>query len=116
MQDKEMKIQILADKLNTILPLIDAYINNLNEEEFELLIESREALADKISRNNNALPVIFACGGYYDDTEDRLKIRTLNCLIDLIEIREEYKEEKIKIQKEQENKAEVLKLFGIMGM
>ena len=113
---KEEKVKILAEKLNNILPLLDAFMNSLNEEDFELLKESKEVLQDKISINNGALVLINACGGDYDDTEDRMKIKTIDCLIDLLKARKEYKEKLIEKQKENENKQEVLKLFGLMGM
>lgn len=116
MKDKETKVQILADKLDNTLMLIDSFMNSLNEEDFELLKEAKESLEEKISINNSALPLILACGGNYDNTEDRMKIKTLDCLIELIKARKEYKEEKIKALEEQKNKQEVLKLFGAMGM
>ena len=34
MEDKKEKAQILADKLNNILPLIDGFMNSLNDEDF----------------------------------------------------------------------------------
>ena len=116
MEDKKVKAQILADKLNNILPLIDGFMNNLSEEEFELLEESRQALKEKININTSAMPLIMACGGNYDDTEDRMKIKTLDCLIDLVKTRKEFKEEVIKAQKEQENMRKVLNLFRMMGI
>lgn len=116
MKDKKEKAQILADKLNNILPLIDGFMNSLNEEDYELLEESRQALEERINVNISAMALIIACGGNYDDTEDRMKIKTLDCLIDLIKARKEYKEEKIKAQEKQKNMQEVLNIFGMMGM
>lgn len=116
MENKKEKVQILADKLNGILPLIDSFMDSLNDEDFELLKESKEALEEKININNGAMALIYACGGNYDDTEDRMKIKTLDCLIELIKSRKEYKEEKIKMMETQKNQQEVLKLFGLMGM
>ena len=46
MENKEEKAQILADKLNNILPLIDGFMNSLDDEDFELLEESKKALAE----------------------------------------------------------------------
>lgn len=116
MENKKEKVQILADKLNGILPLIDSFMDSLNDEDFELLKESKEALEEKININNGAMALIYACGGNYDDTEDRMKIKTLNCLIELIKSRKKYKEEKIKMLETQKNQQEVLKLFGLMGI
>lgn len=116
MEDKKVKAQILADKLNSVLLLIDGFMNNLSEEEIELLEESRQALKERINTNTSAMPLIIACGGNYDETEDRMKIKTLECLINLIKVRKEFKEEAIKAQRKQENMREVLNLFGMMGM
>ena len=116
MEDKKEKAQILADKLYGILPLIDSFMNSLNDEDFELLKESKQALEDRISKNNGAMALIYACGGTYDDTEDYMKIKTLDCLIDLLKARKEYREEKIRTEKENKNKQEVLKLFNLMGI
>ena len=116
MENKKEKVQILADKLNNILPLLDSFMESLNDEDFELLEESRQALEDKINRNNGAMALIYACGGTYDDTEDYMKIKTLDCLIDLLKTRKEYKEKKIKMMETQKKQQDVLKLFGLMGM
>ena len=116
MSNRKEKIQILADKLNNVIPLLDGFMNTLDDEEFDLLEETRDVLSEKINRNNGAMAIIVACGGNYDDTEDRLKIKTLDCIIELLKVRKEYKEEMIEKQKENENKKEVLKLFGMMGM
>lgn len=116
MKDKKEKAQILADKLENTLFLLDSFMNSLGEEEFELLEESKQALKERISINASAMPLISACGGYYNDIEDRMKIKTLDCLIDLVKVRKEYKEKKIKEIEKQENMKEVLNLFGMMGM
>ncbi len=115
MLNKEEKVKILAEKLNNILPLLDGFMNSLNEEDFELLEESKEVLQEKININNSALVLINACGGDYDDTEDRMKVKTLDCLIDLLKVRKEYKEEKMKQEKTNKNKQEILELFRFMG-
>lgn len=116
MLNKKEKAQILADKLNNILPLIDGFMNSLDDEDFELLEESKQALKQRININTSAMPLIMACSGNYDDTEDRMKIKTLDCLIDLIKTRKQFREEKIKAQNKQQNMQEVLNLFGIIGM
>ena len=110
------KAQTLADKLNLILPIIDEFMNNLTEEDFELLEESRQVLKEKINTNNSALALIMACGGNYDDTEDFMKVKTLDCLIELLKVRKEFEEKMIEKRMEQENMQEVLNLFGITGM
>lgn len=116
MENKKEKVQVLADKLETILPLIDNFMEGMSEEDFQLLEESRDSLKDKISTNNSALALIYACGGIYDDTEDYMKIKTLDCLIDLLKVRHEYREKKLELIEKQQKQQEVLNLFGLMGM
>lgn len=115
-EDKKIKIQILADRLTPLLQLVDGFMESLTDEDYELLKETKDCLQDKINYGNSASVVIMALGGNYNDTEDRMKIKTLDCLIDLIKARKEYKEEKIKAQEKQKNMQEVLNIFGMMGM
>ena len=115
-EDKKTKIQILADKLTPILQLADGFIESLTDEDYELLKETRACLQNKINYGNSASVVIMALGGNYDDTEDRMKIKTLDCLIDLLNSRKEYKEALLKQQEEQKNRQEAIAIFRTMGM
>lgn len=115
-EDRKMKIQILADKLMTILPLIDGFMEEMSDEDFNLLEEAKEKLQDKINYGNSALVVITALGGNYDDTEDIMKINTLNCLVELLRARKEYREAILEKAKEQKNRQEAIKLFKAMGI
>lgn len=116
MEDKKTKIQILADKLTPILQLADGFIESLTDEDYELLKETRACLQDKINYGNSASVVIMALGGNYNDTEDRMKIKTLDCLIDLLNSRKEYKEALLKQQEEQKNRQEAINVFRAMRM
>ena len=40
-EDKKAKIQILADKLMSLLPLVDSFMGSLTDEDYELLKETR---------------------------------------------------------------------------
>lgn len=111
---KKEKAQILADRLTTLLPLIDGFMNELDDEDFGLLEESKKALKDKININNSAMPLIMACGGNYDDTEDTMKLKTLEYLIELIKVRKEFKEIMLKKEQENQNRQDVLRLFGLI--
>lgn len=93
-EDKNAKIQILADKLMSLLPLVDEIMESMDEED----------------------AVIIALGGNYDDTEDRTKTKTLNGLIELIKVRKEYREEMLQKQEEQKNRQEAINIFKAMGM
>lgn len=115
-EDRKNKIQILADRIMSILPLIDGFMESMEDEDFELLEEVKESLQDKINYGNSASVVIMALGGNYDDTEDRMKIKTLDCLIDLLKSRKEYKKALVKQQEEQKNRQEAIDVFRAMGM
>lgn len=115
-EDKNVKIQILADRIMSLLPLVDGIMESMDEEDFELLEETRECLKDKINYGNSASVVIMALGGNYDDTEDRMKIKTLDSLIELIKARKEYRQELLKQQESQKNRQEAINIFKAMGM
>lgn len=46
-EEKKRKAMILADKLNNVLPLIDEFMNSLDDEEFELLEDAIELIKSK---------------------------------------------------------------------
>ena len=116
MEDKKIKIQILADRLTPLLQLVDGFMESLTDEDYELLKETRDCLQDKINYGNSASVAIMALGGNYDDTEDRMKIKTLDCLIDLLKSRKKYKKALLKQQEEQKNRQEAIDVFRAMGM
>ena len=97
------------------MQLVDDFMESLNDEDYELIKETRNYLQDKINHGNSASVVIMALGGNYDDTEDRMKIKTLDCLIDLLKSRKEYKEALLKQQEEQKNRQEAIDVFRAMG-
>ena len=115
-EDKKIKIQILADRLTPLLQLVDGFMESLTDEDYELLKETKDCLQDKINYGNSASVVIMALGGNYNDTEDRMKIKTLDCLIELIKTRKEYREELLEKQEKQKNKQEAIDMFKAMGM
>ena len=115
-ENKKIKIQILADRLTPLLQLVDGFMESLTDEDYELLKETKDCLQDKINYGNSASVVIMALGGNYDDTEDRMKIKTLDCLIDLLKSRKEYKKALVKQQEEQKNRQEAIDVFRAMGM
>lgn len=98
------------------MQLVDGFMEDLTDEDYELLKETRDCLQDKINYGNSASVVIMALGENYDDTEDRMKIKTLDCLIDLLKSRKECKEVLLKQQEDQKNKQEAIDVFRAMGM
>ena len=82
-------------------------------EDIEILIESKEALKEKISRNESAMALIFALGGDYDSSEDEMKIETLDCLIKIIRARNKYKNKVLEKQEEMKKRQETLRMLGL---
>jgi len=115
MEDKEEKVLEISTRLESLLPLIDMFAIEMNDK-MELLEEAKQSLSNGISFKTGAMPLIMAMGGQYDSTEDRLKLKTLECLIELIKIRNDYAEEVKKMQKSKKDNADMLKqLFGILN-
>lgn len=113
MEGKESKIAELSVRIESLLNLVDMFANEV-ENDIDLLEEAKKTLQSKISHNESALAVILALGGDYDSSEDRLKVKTLNCLIDLVKIRLEYKNARIKQEENKINRIRALNdLFGI---
>lgn len=105
-KEKEDRVKLIADTIDYLMKQIDLFVNQMTYEDVEILIECKDSLKEKISRNESAMALIFALGGNYDSSEDEMKIETLDCLIRIIKARNKYKnkilEEKEKIKKRQE--------------
>ena len=112
-KEKEKRVKLIADTIEYLMKQIDLFVNQMTYEDIKILIESKEALEEKISRNESAMALIFALGGNYDSSEDEMKIETLDCLIKIIKARNKYKnkilEEKEKMKKRQED----LRMMGL---
>ena len=112
MEDK-VKIQALADIIQSLLQQVDLFTATLNEKDFELLEKAKKELENHISKNMSALPIIMACGGNYDSMEDEMKLKTLDLLIELTKTRIEYREKLKEQQDNNKNKEDILKIFGL---
>lgn len=110
--DKKEKIQFIATQLQNLLPIIDMVAVEL-ENDIDLLDEAANKIKEKISHNEAALPIITALGGSYDSAEDKCKLKTLQCLIDFIKVRNEYKQTIEKQQMRRKANFDALKLFGL---
>lgn len=112
-KEKEKRVKLIAETIEYLMSQIDLFVNQMTYEDIEILVESKESLKEKISRNESAMALIFALGGNYDSSEDEMKMETLDCLIKIIKARNKYKnkmlEEKEKIKKRQE----ALKMLGL---
>ena len=112
-EEKEKRIKLIADTIDYLMNQIDLFVNQMTYEDIEILIESKEALKEKISRNESAMALIFALGGNYDSSEDEMKIETLDCLIRIIKARNKYKEKVLEQREQIKKKQEALKMLGL---
>lgn len=112
-EEKEKRIKLIADTIDYLMNQIDLFVNQMTYEDIEILIESKEALKEKISRNESAMVLIFALGGDYDSSEDEMKIETLDCLIKIIRARNKYKNKVLEKQEEMKKRQETLRMLGL---
>lgn len=112
-EEKEKRIKLIAETIEYLMKQIDLFVNQMTYEDIEILIESKEALKEKISRNESAMALIFALGGDYDSSEDEMKIETLDCLIKIIRARNKYKNKVLEKQEEMKKRQETLRMLGL---
>lgn len=112
-EEKEKRIKLIADTIDYLMNQIDLFVNQMTYEDIEILIESKEALKEKISRNESAMALIFALGGDYDSSEDEMKIETLDCLIKIIRARNKYKNKVLEKQEKMKKRQETLRILGL---
>lgn len=112
-EEKEKRIKLIAETIEYLMKQIDLFVNQMTYEDIEILIESKEALKEKISRNESAMALIFALGGDYDSSEDEMKIETLDCLIKIIRARNKYKNKVLEKQEEMKKRQETLRILGL---
>lgn len=115
-EEKKKKVQAIADILQSLLQQVDIFTQVLTKEDFEILEEARSELENKISYKQSAMPLLFAIGADPDTTEDEMKLKTINLLIELIKARIEYKEEMLKLQEKNQRNQETMNLFKNMGI
>ena len=115
-EEKKKKVQAIADILQNLLQQVDIFTQVLTKEDFEILEEARSELESKISYKQSAMPLLFAIGADPDTTEDEMKLKTINLLIELIKARIEYKEEMLKLQEKNQRNQETMNLFKNMGV
>lgn len=114
--DKKQKIQMLADQIQPLLMLVDSFAENLEQEDIELLKETKSTLLNHISMQEAAVTLTMAFGFAPDTTEEKFKAKTLDALIKLINIRKDYKATMIENAENQrkiaQNRAELMNIFG----
>ena len=112
--NKKSRVLDLTIKLESLMPLIDLFVQDMNDSDIELLNEVKDQLKEKISHNESGIILIHALGGDYDRTEDEIKLKTTECLLEMVQIR---KDGLKKIKEANENikkRREALAMFGIM--
>jgi len=114
----EEKAQILADKLKPLMILIDGCVDQMTDEDYDLLNEARNGLAEHIKMQQSAATLTLAFGIAPDTLDEEYKVKTLDKLIDFLKLRKEYKEKKIEHIKEEEqknkNREELAQIFKNM--
>lgn len=116
MEDKEQKVQVIADVIQQLLQQVDIFTQVLTKEDFELLDEAKDSLEKKINYKQSASVLFYALGADADTTEDEMKLKTIELLIKLMKTRIEFREEMVRIQEENRNKQDAINLFRSMGM
>ena len=114
--NKRERAEQLADKIQPLLMFVDGLAESLTEEDIDLLKESKETLLKHISMQQSAMTLTLAFGINTDTTDEEYKAKTLGVLIELLNLRKEYKEailENYEHQKMiQQNREELMNIFG----
>ena len=118
MEEKE-RIQLLADQLQSLLVIVDSFIENLTDEDFSLLEKSKDTIQANINLRESAATLTMAFGIEQDTTEDKYKIKTLNSILALLNVRKEFRSAMIEKQERdkriKENREQIMNLLGIGG-
>lgn len=112
-EEKEKRVKLIADTIEYLMKQIDLFVEQMTYEDIEILIESKDSLKEKISRNESAMALIFALGGNYDSSEDEMKIETLDCLIKIMKARNKYKEKVLEEKEKIKKRQEALRMLGL---
>ena len=112
-KEKEKRIKLIADTIQYLMQQIDVFVNQITLDDIGILVECKDALKEKILRNESAMALIFALGGNYDSLEDEMKIETLDCLIRIIKARNKYKNKVLEEKEEMRKRQETLRRLGL---
>lgn len=117
--DNKERIQLLADQLQIFLVIVDSFVDNLTDDDYKLLEESKETLKSNISFRESTATLTMTFGIEQDTTEERYKIKTLDSVVNLLKTRKEYRlamiEKQERDKKIKENREQIMSLFGIGG-
>ncbi len=98
--------------------LVDSFVENLTNEDYSLLEKSKHTLQSNINIKKSAATLATAFGIEQDTTEERYKIKTIDAIINLFDVRKKYRDEMLeKIERErkkQQSKKELMQALGLM--
>lgn len=110
------KVEGLSIMIESLLQQVDIFAQTIEAEDLELLEEAKNQLEDKISYKQSAFALYTALGMNTDTTEEKMKLKTINLLIELIEARVEFKNEILRLEEENKKKEENIALFKTLGL
>lgn len=114
--DKKEKAQLLADQIQPLIMMVDGFAEQLEDDDIELLKESRDTLLNHINMKQSAVTLATVFGFEPDTTEEQFIAKTLEILIELINTRKEYKRALIEAAEKErikaKNRAELMNIFG----
>lgn len=110
---KEERVLDLSHKLQSLIPLVDMFVQELKDGDLELMEEVATSIKNHISHNEGAAVLITAMGGNYDRSEDEMKLKTIEHLVGIVKAR---KEGIIKIKEAKESAKKRQEVLRMMGM
>ena len=114
--NKREHAEILADKLQPMLQMIDIFVNEITDEDIELLKESEQVLLNHINLQHSAATLTLAFGINTNTLEEEHKAKTLKILIELFKERKQFQQDIIEQQKQEniinKNRQELMNIFG----
>lgn len=110
------KVEGLSIMIESLLQQVDIFAQTIEAEDLELLEEAKNQLENKISYKQSAFVLYAAIGINTDTTEEKMKLKTINLLIELIKARVEFKNEISRLEEENQKKEENIALFKTLGL
>lgn len=110
------KVEGLSIMIESLLQQVDIFAQIIEAEDIELLEEAKNQLENKISYKQSAFPLYAAMGVNTDTTEEKMKLKTINLLIELIKARIEFKNEILRLEEKKKKEEENIALFKTLGL
>lgn len=103
----------LSTLIESLLQQFDIFAQIIEAEDLKLLVETKNQLENKISY---VFALYTATGMNIDTTEEMIKLKTINLLIELIKARTEFKNDILRLEEENKKKEENIALFKTLGL